>query len=181
MEDWMAYSNNKLDQISLINIEKNEINNDWIARDYNEIFGETAYDIANDIALSEWSYSDEIVISVIEEEFDKPNNKTQGMLSGTINPTEGTITKNFEVEQTNELYPIYNEFYVPDEYKFITVRSWYPSFYFEAGIPGFEGIINMTIPAGDRDLQIYCENQGEWMMAATESAFRVANVFPLND
>jgi hypothetical protein len=25
------------------------------------------------------------------------------------------------------------------------------------GIPGFQGIINMSIPAGDRDIQVYCE------------------------
>ncbi|MFE3846158.1 hypothetical protein ACFL1L_04790, partial [Thermoplasmatota archaeon] len=169
MEDWLSYSNNKLDQISLINIPKNEINSEWAAKEYIEISGENVFEIANNIALSEWSYSNNAVISVIEETFEKPNNITNGKLSGTINPSTGKISQHFEVPQTNELYPIYNEFYVPDEYKFMTVRSWYPSFYFEVGIPGFEGIINMSIPAGDRDLQIYCENEGEWMMAAITS------------
>jgi hypothetical protein len=169
MEDWMSYSNNKLDQMTLINIPKSKINDDWESEDYKEINGDNPFDIANEIALSEWSFSDEIVISVIEENFDKPNNKTKGKLEGNLNPNQGTISKHFEVPQTNELYPIYNEFFVPENYKFITVRSWYPSFYFEAGIPGFEGIINMTIPTGDRDLQIYCDNNGEWMMAAITS------------
>ena len=169
MEDWMGYVNNKLDQISLINIPKNEINADWSAKEYIQIQGENPFDIANDIALSEWSYSNNAVVSVIEENFEKPDNVTKGKLDGKILPSDGTIKQHFEVPQTNELYPIYNEFYVPDDYKFITVRSWYPSFYFEAGIPGFEGIINMSIPTGDRDLQIYCENEGNWMMAAITS------------
>jgi len=63
----MGYVNNKLDQISLINIPKNEINADWSAKEYIQIQGENPFDIANDIALSEWSYSNNAVVSVIEE------------------------------------------------------------------------------------------------------------------
>ena len=86
-------------------------------------------------------------------------------MSDSISCKNGVLTENFEVPKTNQVYPAYNEFYVPDGYKFLKVRSWYPSFYFSAGVPGFEGIINMSIPAGDRDLQIYCNYEGQWMMA----------------
>ncbi|GAI06418.1 unnamed protein product, partial [marine sediment metagenome] len=67
-------------------------------------------------------------------------------------------------------------------YKFITVRSWYPSFYFAVGVPGFEGIINMSIPAGDRDLQIYCwdENNDQWMMAGITDAWNAKSGMDLD-
>jgi len=56
MEDWMSYSNNKLDQLTLINVNKNEIEPSWKANNYSIIEGETPFEIASKIALSDWSY-----------------------------------------------------------------------------------------------------------------------------
>ena len=96
----------------------------------------------------------------------------ENSLTGEVEVKE-ILTEHFEVPKTNEVYPQYNEFTVPDGYRFITVRSWYPCFYLDAGVPGFEGIINMSIPAGDRDLQIYCwdEDNNQWMMAGITDAW----------
>jgi hypothetical protein len=169
MEDWMSYSKGSLDKMTLININENELDSSWKAQNTTQISGNNPYTIASKIALSDWSYADKAVIAVIQESYKKPDNKTKGMLTGSLDPGDGTKTEHFEVPQTNDVYPIYNTFTVPESYKFLKVRSWYPCFYFEAGLPGFEGIINMSIPAGDRDLQVYCQEDGKWMMAGITS------------
>lgn len=171
MEDWMATCNGKLDKMTLINVDKNRLDEDWDAIEYLEIDAEDPYVIANDIALHEWSYSDEVVIAVIQEDHEEIMNTTYGNLQGTVSPENGILSEHFEVPQTNQVYPQYNEFIVPEGYKFMTVRSWYPCFYIDAGVPGFEGIINMSIPAGDRDLQIYCKNNDDWMMTGITNAW----------
>lgn len=169
MEDWMGYSNGNLDQMTLINVPKEKLDNEWVAKENVFIESDDSYEIASELAMNDWSYSDDAVIAVIEEEFEEPNNTTSGEIGGSVSPANGILEEHFEVPQTNEVYPMYNEFYVPDNYKFLNVRSWYSCFYFEAGLPGFEGIINMSIPAGDRDIQIYCEQDGQWMMAGVTS------------
>jgi len=169
MQDWVSYSKGTLDQLSLVNIEPSQLENSWNADETIQLHGDDPYMLASEIALQNWEYADEVVLAVIEPEYLRPENKTTGTLTGSISPGKGMKTEHFEVPQTNEVYPIYHDFNVPEGYKFLKVRSWYPCFYFEAGIPGFEGIINMSIPAGDRDIQVYCEEDGDWMMAAITS------------
>ncbi len=171
MEDWMSYCNGYLDLMTLINVPKNKLDSNWRAKNYATIEGTDSCDIASQIALQDWSYTEDAVIAVIEEKPDeKPDNITMGTRTGSIEYKE-ILQKHFEVPQTNEKYPIYNEFTVPNGYKFIKVRSWYPCFYVDVGIPGFEGLINMSIPAGDRDIQVYCDYKGQWMMAGISSAW----------
>ena len=171
MEDWMQYCKGHLDQMTLINVPKSKLNSNWDARSYTTIDCTDPYNIASQIALHDWSYSKDAVIAVIEEKPDeKLDNRTEGTREGSLNYKE-MIPINFKVPQTNEKYPIYNDFYVPEGYKFLKVRSWYPCFYFSAGVPGFEGIVNMSIPAGDRDIQLYCERNGQWMMAGITSGW----------
>lgn len=169
MEDWMSYSHQTLDQVTTINVNEKTMNPEWNAKRTITIDEDDPFSIANAIALQDWSYADKAVIAVIEEEYEQPENITSGTIQETLEPGNGLLTEHFEVPQTNQVYPMYNDFTVPEGYKFLKIRSWYPSFYFEAGIPGFEGIINMSIPAGDRDLQVYCEYNGQRMMAAITS------------
>lgn len=168
MQDWMGYATGELDEITYVNVDSAQMPSAWKAKKETHYNSQNPFSLAQDIALGEWEYSDDAVVAVIDETFETPDNETHGTLNGTVTPKE-TKTEHFEVPQTNEVYPMYNEFFVPEGYKFLKVRSWYPSFYFEAGIPGFEGIINMTIPAGDRDIQVYCDQNGEWMMAGVTS------------
>jgi len=165
MEDWMSYCEGYLDQMTLINVPKSKLDHEWNAKNYTIIEGTDPYNLASQIALHDWSYTDNAVVAVIEEKPERQENKTYGSLSGTVSKENGIKTEHFEVPKTNEMYPIYNEFNVPEGYKFLKVRSWYPCFYLDMGIPGFEGIVNMSIPAGDRDLQVYCDYDGQWMMA----------------
>ena len=165
MQDWMSYCEENLDHMMLINIPQNKIDTTWHAKNITSITNDSAFEIASQIALHDWSYTDQVVLATINETYQEPDNTTKGTLKGLVNTEQGVLTKHFEIPKTNQQYPIYNEFTVPEGYKFLTVRSWYPCFYFSAGIPGFEGIINMSIPAGDRDMQIYCDYNGQWMMA----------------
>ncbi len=173
MDDWMSYSNEKLDQITLINVERSQLEHDWQAQTYASISGDDPIAIARGVALHDWSYTDNAVVAVIDDSYEDPDDMVSGTLDGVVNPEEGIITEHFEVPKTNEVYPQFNDFFVPEGYKFLYVRSWYPSFYVSAGlpIPGFENVINMSIPAGDRDLQIYCNIDGNWMMAGLTNAW----------
>lgn len=168
MQDWMSYADGELDEITYINTDSSNTPSSWKAKNEVSIQSDDPFSLAHDIALMEWEYSNDAVIAVINEEYTIPDNQTKGMINGSLEPKE-IKTEHFEVPQTNEVYPTYNEFFVPDGYKFMKVRSWYPCFYFEAGLPGFEGLINMSIPAGDRDIQVYCDQDGEWMMAGITS------------
>jgi len=167
MEDWMSYSNGNLDQMTLINVDRNRLNPDWKAKDYVTINGDDPYSIANALALQDWSYSDEAVVAVIDGEFDDINKKTSGERTEKLDFTK-IERQSFEIPKTNHLDPQYKSFNVPNGYKFLKVRCWYPSVYFSAGLPsaGFDNLINMTIPPGDRDIQLYCKYNGNWMLAA---------------
>ena len=172
MEDWISYCHGYQDEMTLINVPESKIPSEWNSHQTTMITGDTIYDIAADIALHDWSYTKEAVVAVINED-PAPANETTftNSLTNTISTTQGIKTEHFEVPKTNEVYPTYHDFTVPDGYKMLRVRSWYPCFYIDAGIPGFEGIINMSIPAGDRDLQIYTMKNGQRMMAGLTNAW----------
>ncbi|HEC95108.1 MAG TPA: hypothetical protein ENI45_03985, partial [Thermoplasmatales archaeon] len=163
MEDWMSYCNGKLDGMTLINVPESKVEQ-WSSRNITTIKGSDPYSIASKIALHDWSYSDYAVVAVIDESFKKPMNKIEDTIDGTFSFRD-VKTLSFEIPKTNHIDPQYKEFDVPEGYKLIKVRSWYPCFYFGISppIPGFENLINMTIPPGDRDLQLYCNYNGDWM------------------
>ncbi|MCD6236801.1 MAG: hypothetical protein J7K13_02460 [Thermoplasmata archaeon] len=61
---------------------------------------------------------------------------------------------------------MYNEFVVPEGYKYIKARVWYPCFYINIELPGFQSLTNVSIPSGDKDLQLYCKYNDDWMEAS---------------
>ena len=158
MEDWMSYCNGQLDQMTLINVPKNNLDSSWKSKEYSIIDADDPYELASRLALSEWSYSDNAVVAVIDEEFEKLNEKFSGEISGTLVVDKDIKTKHFEVPHTNKLNPIPNDFYVPEGYEYIDVRCWYPCISWKLGVPlpGLEGLAQVTLPAGDKDLQLYC-------------------------
>ncbi|MFO7676992.1 MAG: hypothetical protein R6V50_01210, partial [Thermoplasmatota archaeon] len=165
MDDWMSYANGILDQVTYINVDSTQIPNEWRSRTKTTIRADNPYHLANTIALSNWEYSSNAVIAIIEEEYETPDNPTKGIMTGTLHPKQ-TRKETFYVPQTNQLSPQYNEFFIPEGYKFVSARAWYPSFYLAIGNAGFESVVNMTTPSGDRDLQLFSEKDGEWMMTA---------------
>jgi hypothetical protein len=171
MEDWMGYCNKDLDQLTLINVPMEKLNDSWAADTVTSIEGTDPYNLSNALALHDWSFADNVVVVPVQESYEKPDNSTHGSLTGTVTKEQGILTQHFEIPKTNEVYPEYKEFTVPEGYKLLKVRSWYPCFYFSFGLSTFQGIVNMSIPAGDRDLQIYCQKNGQWMMTGITEAW----------
>ena len=171
MEDWMGYCNGRLDQMILINVDESKVKQ-WPARDIVEINGSDPYTVAAKMALHDWSYSDSAVVAVIDDKMrDNTLEHYSNRIKGSLEPKE-TIRKHFEVEKTNDIYQQSFEFEIPEGYKIMKVRSWYPCFYLSFGIPGiFENVINMSIPSGDRDLQIYYKGDEGWIEAGVTEAW----------
>ncbi len=164
MEDWMGYCNGQMDQMTTINVPKSKVDQ-WPAKNYNVIESTSPYDIANKLALSEWSYSDEAVISVIDDNLEVSKEEISKTVSKTIDINKDIKSEHFEVPHTNKLNPIPNDFYVPEGYRYIDVRCWYPCISWKLGLPlpGLESLAHVTLPAGDKDLQLYCLYDDEYL------------------
>lgn len=128
MEDWMAYCNGQLDKMTLVNVPKDKLDNSWTTKDYTMIESDDPYDIASEIALSEWSYSDNAVIAVIEDQYEKTNIITEGTMGGSV-PAYDIGHQQFEIEE-----PVigtggtYKYFDISDEhYKYIAVKLSWPN------------------------------------------------------
>ncbi|MCK5636619.1 MAG: hypothetical protein KAH91_04280, partial [Thermoplasmatales archaeon] len=74
--------------------------------------------------------------------------------------------------------PEYEYFTIEEEYKYVEVDLWYPSFVINFGIginniPGFGGAAGITLPSVDPDLQVYCKYEGDWLQTAGESEMAI--------
>ncbi len=155
MENWLSYCNGQMDVMTTVNVPKEKVSQ-WNAKDYNIIEGSNPYDIAKKLALSEWSYSDEVVLSVIKQDFDKPDdNIISNKISGSISNIKGVRQERFEVGQTTTLEPIFKEFHVPEGYKYIKSETTWDLLSLIGGA--------VIIPRGDPDTQLYCKYGDEWL------------------
>jgi len=170
MDDWMSYCNGILDVMTLINVPRSKIDTSWDSKEYCFIGGEDSYSIAADIALNDWSYSDEAVLAVIDEEFEGSEIKVSGKIGGILK-NNNIKTEHFTVKQTNKLNPQYREFHITDDYKYIEAHAWWASINFDLDAL-FSHII---IPAGDKDIQLYCMDpiRDQWMQVAAASTNNV--------
>jgi len=163
MEDWMEYCYQKLDEMILINVPKNKVNH-WNARNFTVINGENSYDIANKIALHDWAYSDDIVLAVIEEDFETPNNIITNLVEGRLQSSQLYHERTFDLKQTNKLNPVHRNFEVGNKYKYLKAEVWWDSLIFGPGA---------MIPAGDPDIQLYAEQKTGWMQTSAASYWNV--------
>lgn len=132
MEDWLSYSGGQLDQMTLINVPKVKVNQ-WAAKDYVSIQGNDPFTLANSIALNDWSYTDDAVIAVIEENYQKPDTQLSGSIHGRL---ESCPIKQFGFEKeppTVGIGSTYQTFNVLDEkYKYIAAKlSWIGDTYYD--------------------------------------------------
>lgn len=175
MEDWMGYCDGKLDKLTTINVDKNDLDSSWTARKTISINSDDPYEIASEMALNEWSYSDNAVVAVIEKDFEKPQDTvTTGSISGEISGSIGT--DRITVPRTFTIAPEFEEFTVEDQYKYVQADLWYPAIVYHSlalkAMPGFpKGII--TIPSVDPDLQLYCKYEGDWLQTAASSEMTI--------
>lgn len=170
MQDWMEYCGGMIDQFTLINVDKHELETDWNARTYNSIESQDPLSIARLLAMSEWSYSKQAVISVIERDFtEEQKNRFNGLLNGKISGEVGK--ESLTVPRSNGPAPEYARFTVEDKYKYIEADLWYPAVTINSkimeAIPGFPSII--TLPSVDPDLQLYCQYESDWLQTSASS------------
>ena len=177
MEDWMQYCNGNLDLMTLVNVEKNQIPSEWDANNLNIIKEEDPYSIARDIAINDWAYSDEAVVAVIEENFEKTDYIYEGFIEESIS-ANNKIKKldPFFTNQLDKLNPRPHDFEVPKEhYKYLSARTWWSSIWM--GTPSKSDLplsVNMTIPAADPDSQFYCQYEnGQWMQVAFTQGWNI--------
>jgi hypothetical protein len=163
MEDWIDYCDNKLDKITSINVAKSKLDQ-WRSRNYTEIQGENPYDIANQVALNDWVFSDNAVIAVIDEKFEDPDNVIKNKIIKTLPSGKIHEERPFNLEQTNKLNPVHENFMVDEEYKFLKAEVWWDCLIVGPGI---------VLPAGDPDVQLYVEQDDGWMQATAASYWNV--------
>lgn len=161
MEDWMSYCNGELDQITLVNVPEDKLDYSWRVKDGQTkiIEGKNPYDIASQFALNDWSYSNKAVISVIEEDFKTPDYSYSNILTESLDSSK-ILTERHTVSQVNQITPQFEGFTVPEGYKYLKARLWYPCYYFSFMM------FNITIPPGDPNLELFCKHKGEWMEVA---------------
>jgi len=170
MEDWMGYCNGKLDKLTTINVDKGDLESSWTSKEQTQIDGEDPFQITSEIVLDEWSYSDEVIIAVIEEDYEKPTDaKTTGSIDGEISGEVGT--EHMTIARPYGPASEYEYFTVDDEYKYVRVDLWYPAFVYNSKllgvVPGFSG--DMTLPSVDPDLQIFCKYDGDWLQTSASA------------
>jgi hypothetical protein len=177
MEDWMSYCNGRLDQMTLINVPKSKLDSSWSARDYDLIDGDDPYSIAADVALNDWSYSDDVVVAVIGEDFETPVNVTSSFVEGMIPADREILEKTFYSPQLDKLNPRFHYFDVPEGYKYLKSRTWWACF--EVGTATGSALpigIHVAIPAADPDSQLYCKYNGEWMEASVTQGWNIGGM-----
>ncbi len=171
MEDWIKYCGN-LTAVNYINVEQEP----WKGENTYHINGEDIYDISSKIALHEWSYSNDVVLSIVGEYGYQSDNKTNGQISGKFSSKE--IKKiTLEGIKQDSLAPQYSSFYVPDGYKYLEASLWWPSV---SWLPNLMAIATlgllqggMTVPSADPDLQLYCHYDGDFMQVAASETWNV--------
>ena len=166
MQDWMGYCDNRLDQMTLINVNQNQLESDWDAKEYITIDSTNPYEIAKILALQDWSYSDDAVVAVIDEEFDSNEEKVTNVISGTVPALKTKKETLFTTKQTNSLNPVSEGFTVDKGYKQVFLECWWDSII----IGGESGV---TIPTGDPDLQISFKSDDKWMQAQITSEWNI--------
>ncbi|MEF8879145.1 MAG: hypothetical protein V5A64_01980 [Candidatus Thermoplasmatota archaeon] len=163
MEDWMGYCNGQMDEVMTVNVPENKVDQ-WNAKEYNVIEGDNPYSIASDLALQDWSYSDDAVVSVVNEDFvEKHDKKTQNKIDGTLNPCEVKKENTLSLKQTNSLNPVFQTFTVEKDYVYLEADCWW------------DGVLvaNKMVPAGDPDLQLYCKHDGNWMQTVVSTDWNI--------
>lgn len=172
MEDWMQYCNGMQDHMTLINVQNTP--NEWKAEQITSIQSDNIYEISKEIAQADFSYSDDVVVAVVDDTFDPIDYEFSSSLDGSIQERT-TIKKTFYSPQANKLNPRFHEFMVPDGYMFIKARTWWSSLTLGIGKESDLPIsMLITIPSADPDTQFYCNFGGEeWLQVAYTQAWNL--------
>ena len=190
MEDWMAYSNGQLDKLTLINVPKSTVNDSWKAKNYTTITSDNPYDLANQLALVEWSYSDTAIVATIQDHYETPQNVTEGTVSGRVPPSTVGHQQLRVQEPVIGTGGTYQYFYINDtQYKYIGAQLTWPNHVdydlqlydtqmgmLDNGMNGYpeEAVIGLVESVGS-----YIHDYGKWGVSVT--AVPVKSADPTTD
>jgi len=165
MEDWMSYCNGKADRMILINIDEKDIPEEWGAEEYVTIKGTDPYVIAKDIALQDWSFSDNAVVAVINDDFKESNLEISNKINEKLDNAK-VKSERFVFDQVDPITPKYLDLNVPEGYQYLKANLWYSCFYVKPPWPAGLPPVNITIPPGDPNIELFCTYNGELMQVA---------------
>jgi len=176
MEDFMSYSQNMLDQMILVNLEKENLNPIWNAKNISEISSDSPFDISCEIALHEWSYADNAVLAVIEEEYETPDLYHESMISGVI--PKGFLTE--EISFTMQKPEIgvagnYEAFDISSPYKYVIAHMDWDNVAIDLDLQLYDNQLGMTdadskwnvFYGPGETVASYVYNYGKWEVGVT--------------
>jgi hypothetical protein len=176
MEDYMSYCNGKLDQMTLVNLDVDEVNSEWSADEVVEISGDDIYEVAGNIALNDWSYSKDAVIAVIDEEFESPNIEHEGVIKGVI--PAGYDTKDFTFQMETPTIGVggnYEDFEINSPYKYVIANMLWDNVAIDLDLQLYDNQLGMAdadskwnifYGAGET-ASSYVYNYGKWEVGVT--------------
>ena len=161
MDDWTDYTGT-LDQITGIGVEKNKLS-DWHADTTTTYSYDDPIALANTLALNDWSSSDTAILSVIKTDINHEENSYSNTSTGTFPQSTVMHLATYDLEQTNTLNPIYNEFTVPNGYTYMKAECWWDCLF----------LAGKAVPTGDPDLHLFCRENGDWMESSAVAQWNI--------
>ncbi len=176
MDDWMSYCDGELDQLNLIGIDKTELNKDLNAKETKSYSYDNPYLLANEIALSEWSYSDEVVVAVTDEQYKSPKIESEGKV-------QGVIPSGYDIESIKLDVPTpeigvgasFGSFEVTNPYKYVVANMYWDNVAIDLDLQLYDSFgrmvdadskWNVFYGAGET-ASSYVYNEGTWKVGVT--------------
>jgi len=181
MDDWMGYCDGQQDQMTLINLPKSKVDSSWKAEEYVHIKGNDPYDIAKQIALNDWSYSDDIVIAPAEEKEEREIIRYSGEIKGEIPSNYKVEKKLLEIPEPEVgIGGSYKGFEVEPPAKFLVANLYWENLLYdydfqiydkELGMAGANSKWNILYDKDDgipnEPVGTYIYNYGDWEAGVT--------------
>ena len=128
MEDWMVYTGGELDRLQLLQMEEGQEQaaaGAYTADSVLSLSSTSPYQLASDLALANWAYSDEAVVALIDLDFPEVPGVVSGNVSGTA-PGGEQISYLIEGSKTPDpVSPNRHYFDTPEGYKYIqAIMEW---------------------------------------------------------
>jgi len=158
MEEFPVISVDGMDVVQTINVEASTaetLTNDFGISNATQltITSDDPYDLAYQLAESNWEYSDDAVIAVIKETFPYQEEMTTGEISGST-PSDPVITGQITGEKDPGLTdPNEHPFSVEENYKYIEAQMTWGE--------DWDPLKEQLQRGKDPDLQLYCAELGQ--------------------
>lgn len=172
MEDWLTYNDDTLRTIEYINV----VDEPWAATNSSHIYSNDIYELATQIALNDWSYSDNAVVAVADTVSFGNYSRVENIVEGSLFTRDIKKSTLSGIKQ-DSIAPQYNDFYVSPEYKYVKANLYWPSV---AWLPTLMPLITLgllmgglSVPAADPDLQLYCTYENELMMVSASQKWNI--------